>query len=758
MENRNGNHWRATILVFLLLASASFIIAPDTVAAASEGDYVYTLSGSPSTATITKYVGSGGAISIPSTLGGCPTVGIGEWSFMEQKTLTSVMIPDSVISIGNSAFAGCTALSAIEVGPGNQEYTSVDGVLYNKAKTTLVQCPGGREGTFLIPLGVTTIGWEAFKLCTALNAVVMPDTLTSIGGWAFASCEKLTSMTIPLGVGSIGDYSFSSCTALNTVTIPESVTSIGESAFYECTSLISIHIPENTTSVGNGAFARCTALIALEVSETNPAYISVDGVLYDRSFTTLIQYPGGKVGAFAIPTGIGSIGDYSFGFSSALTNVSMPLSIGSIGDGAFFDCASLTTASMGGGVTLIGNETFTGCTSLASVTIPDSVISIGKRAFFDCISLTAVTIPHGVTSLGEEAFARCTSLTSISVNDTNPAYASVDGVLYDKQATKVIQCPGGRVGAFTIPDSVTRIGSEAFAECIYLTSVTIPDSVTSMGDLAFAECPLLTSVTMGNGLTSLGVEAFGHCTLLRDLSIGSGVTSIGDRAFIDCASLTTLIIPQNVTSIGIRAFAYCPALRSVHMGSGIGSIMNEAFLWCTSLTSISFQGLIAPTSVGANWTGGAPMELRGHASKASDFPPPENMWNGVKMGATLPALPNAPRALTAGPGDARVFLTWIAPSDDGGAPIDHYTVYQDGVEVAYPTENFTTVAGLQNGNSYSFAVAAHNAVGIGSQSGPVRATPQAAPTAQDHTMLYVGIAIAIIAVIAIAAVLMRRKK
>jgi hypothetical protein len=212
-----------------------------------------------------------------------------------------------------------------------------------------------------------------------------------------------------------------------------------------------------------------------------------------------------------------------------------------------------------------------------------------------------VTIPSSVTSIGNYAFQSCTSLTAMNVGAGNPNYASIDGVLYDKAVAILIQYPGGKAGAFTIPGSVTSIGTYAFDYCTSLTSVTI----------------------------------------------GSGVTSIGRDAFAHCSSLTSVTIPSSVTSIGGHAFASCTALTSVTFTSpgSLTSIGGSAFYACTSLTSIAFLGLVAPTTVGADWILGTDAGIRGHAYAASNFPAPGGVWNGLTMGEVIPVSPASDNAM-----------------------------------------------------------------------------------------------------------------
>ncbi len=369
------------------------------------------------------------------------------------------------------------------------------------------------------------------------------------------------------GSGDMYDYGYPSApwhyrSKVKSAVIAEGVTSIGSSAFDDCTSLTSVTIPDSVTRIGDGAFASCTSLTGIWVTEGNSHYANdASGVLFNKDKTTLVQCPG-AFAAYAIPNSVTSIGEYAFAYCTSLTSVTIPdsvtsidrvafegctslksvtipNSVTSIGAWAFRDCTSLTRVTIPDSVTSIGERAFLGCTSLTSVTIPDSVTSIGGSAFKDCTSLTSVTIPDSVTSIGVGAFASCTSLTGIWVAEGSSHYASdAFGVLFNKDKTTLVQCPGAISGSYAIPDSVTIIGEYAFDGCTSLTSVTIPNSVTSIGEYAFAYCTSLTSVTIPDSVTSIGGWAFYNCTSLTSVTIPNSVTSIYWGAFGDCTSLT----------------------------------------------------------------------------------------------------------------------------------------------------------------------------------------------------------------------------
>ena len=223
-------------------------------------------------------------------------------------------------------------------------------------------------------------------------------------------------------------------------------------------------------------------------------------------------------------SGTGAMKEYDpykapwYGSSSRVKSAVIAEGVTSIGGKAFLDCTSLTSVTIPDSVTSIGKQAFMYCTSLTGVTIPDSVTSIGSSAFSYCKSLTSVTIPDSVTSIGDAAFASCTSLTGIWVAEGNSHYANdASGVLFNKDKTTLVQCPGAFSGSYAIPNSVTSIVGYAFDGCASLTSVTIPDGVTSIGRYAFHDCRSLTSVTIPDSVTSIGVWAFCDCTSLTDV-------------------------------------------------------------------------------------------------------------------------------------------------------------------------------------------------------------------------------------------------
>lgn len=314
------------------------------------------------TVTITGYTGSGGAVTIPSTIAGLRVTGIGQGAFVNCSSLTSVTIPSSVTSIGTWAFLGCYNISAFTVDTFNPAYSSVDGVLFNKNQTTLLQYPSGRSGNYTVPNSVTYIDgtFGAFRDSYGLTSVTLPNTVSTIGDWSFQECRSLTNLTLPNGVARIGAFAIYGCRSLTTVTIPSSVTSIGDDAFAICTSLVTITIPASVTNLGSHVFRACSGLTEITVDLANPSYASTGGVLFDKSMGNLIEWPGAKAGSYTVPDSVTNIQLNAFDSCTGLTSVTIPNGVATIGDGAFGGCTSLTAVYFQGNAPTLGSQVFSG--------------------------------------------------------------------------------------------------------------------------------------------------------------------------------------------------------------------------------------------------------------------------------------------------------------------------------------------------------------------------------------------------------------
>ena len=388
--------------------------SPDDLVA-SDGTYWYAYkenADDTATITITDFLGPVNStktpapytITVPTELDGRKVTGLGESSFSGIYSsdhpknynlrsfcnqIQSVTIPESVTSIGKSAFEHCSKLDSLTI---NGVATSMIGAYAFNGCTSLTSL--SLVGSF------QTIGDYAFAYC-GMTSLTINANITSIGEFAFSSCS-LTSLSLTGNVQKIGDHAFYSCSSLNTVTFPKSPTSIGSHAFDSCTSLNSIEIPGTVTEIGDYAFIDA-GLTSVTIDE---------GV---KSTGAYMFYKCGNLTTVTLPESLTTIADGSFAFCSNLDHVKIPARVTCIGDGAFSNCTSLSEITLQDGVKTIGASAFLSCRGLTSITLPDSVTDIGKDAFWYCSNLKSITIPENVKTIKPDTFYWCFSLKDITL-------------------------------------------------------------------------------------------------------------------------------------------------------------------------------------------------------------------------------------------------------------------------------------------------------------------------------------------------------
>ena len=614
---------------------------------------------------------------------------IDETAFFYCSGLTHAVIPKSVTSINGDVFAGCSGLVSIEVDPANPAYcNSADGVLFDKAMTCLVCYPCGKTGKYeipsnvrnimstafggsgkltgvTIPNGVTNIGDYAFN-CGNLSGIVLPDSVTSIGIQAFES-SGLTNITITRNVIAIANHAFANCHKLAGIAvdaanptycsldgvlfdtartrlvsypggktgsyeIPQGVTEINPGAFRGCHDLPSVTLPAGLTRVGAHAFYECRDLTALYFKGNVPW---ADQSAFEECNKATVYYRPGTTGwgkAFggrptavwdgdapaAVTPAATAQGPYTYTTNNGAITITKYTGPG--GE------VTIPSSINGLSVTVIGDSAFMYRGDVTGISIPDSVTNIVGYAFFCCSGLTNFAIPKSVTCINGAAFAYCTKLLSIEVHPANPAYCSdADGVLFNKDKTRLVRYPGGKKGSYAIPRGVTSIGDFAFCGWSRLTELFVPQGVTDIGPYAVQCCGELTRVHLPDSIVRIGPAAFQECSSLTQLNIPKGVTSIETYAFCNCRKLDNITVndenpaycsvdgalfdkrrtciisypggkagsyqvPEGVTELSPSAFYGCTYLPSVTLPASVTRIGSETFTRCDGLTAVCFKG------------------------------------------------------------------------------------------------------------------------------------------------------------------------
>ena len=674
-------------------------------------EYAFYISGRDALSVISGLT----SILLPTTI-----TSIGNNSFTFCSSLKSISIPASVTQIGLAAFVGCSAI--IHVDPANPNYSSVDGVLYDKVKTTLLQCPVSIAGNYDIPSTVNSIASWGFCFCNNLTSINVPPSVESIGIYAFTSCsgkinidptnKNYTSLdgvlfnktastliqcgtstsgsySIPSSVDSIGDNAFYNCNLMSSVSIPSSVISIADYAFYNCSGLASITVNSRPVSLGSSysAFYQVnTGTCILNVPfGTKSLYQSAVGwssfinIVEDRhglilgtnkgilsseaGSTTSIKIstndawsavsnqswlkvspengtgndtivvtadanpsPDNRIAMITVTeegiqpqtitvtqAGIPSSIKISAGkLSTVLTvteqNNMINLKItGSMDasdfktlrdnmpDLTFLDISEVNIVAYNGPLgtanwittypaNRIPDYAFNNNLSslkltLKTVKLPTTINAIGDYAFYLCDALTEIIIPNSVTYIGAGSFGSCNKL---------------ENVILPFQLTSIESqaFTGCGFSKITIPNTVKTIGQFCFSNCKNLRSINIPNSVTTISGSAFESCFTLTDLTIGNSVTYIGNSAFSNCSSLTSVVLPNSVTTLDGSVFGSCTKLKTVTLSNSLTTIGYGSFQSCTNLIDITIPNSVTKIDYSAFSNCRSLTT-----LIIPNSV-----------------------------------------------------------------------------------------------------------------------------------------------------------------
>ena len=583
-----------------------------------------------------------GTVEIPSELDGFTVTAIAPGGFANCQNLTNIILPETLTTIGVSAFMyssvmemnipasvtnidfdsvlmqqngptfGGPILQNFNVDEDNPVYCSVDGVLFNKEKTSLLAYPAARVDNYNVPDGTIEIGPMAFAFS---GAVYGPE------------YGKFEILSLPKTLEEIGAGAFS-LSALSTLNIPASVKKISG-------DMQAQHMP---------SFWNCPLLKTINVDEANIAYASQDGVLFSKDMTYLLHYPEGAqnveykmpdsvtsviTGAFCegsdgaeyalekviCSSNLENIGVAAFQANFSIKEIDLPVTLHTVADYAFDSSNAITDVYYGGteedrdeivigtGNTYLTNATWhytepekktfvegsltyqvnedgESCSVVAcdqditgEVVVPAEVnglkvTSIGNgddgRAFYNCKQLEKVIVSEGITSIEFRAFDSCENLTTVQ-----------------------------------LPSSLEKIGENAFYDCKSLVNINLPDNLKEIISRAFYGCESLEEINLPAGLEKLGNEVFHHCNKLKSIVIPDGITEIGYWTFWDCTSLQTVILPDNLQKIGDHAFDNCTSLVSIDLPKSLEVIEGSTFWSCTSLEDITIPESVTRIDSGA---------------------------------------------------------------------------------------------------------------------------------------------------------------
>ena len=604
--NSGNSKWQESAATGLMQVQAAQTTYNYTV---GNSTYTYTIL-TDDTVKITKYKGTDESIVIPSEIDGKKVTVIGSSAFYGFKSLKNIEIPDGITSIENYAFCQCWSITSLSV-----------------------------------PESVTSIGTGAFRFCGDLKEIKLPSNLTVLSDSLFGAdanleyitfgdAEKTDTVIIPETVQKIGNYVFMNCEKIKNINLPANLKSIGKTCFQGCISLTGLFIPQSVESIGGGIFGDCDALQSVEIEDENNNFIFKDGILYDVKNGILVSAVNSLIpekvivdectktidySAFAdcnnlyeieIPQGVVNIGEKAFARLDNLKNIDIPDSVTNITTLAFYRCNGLVSVQVPGSVTAIKNGTFRECNNLKKVILNEGVTKIDGSAFIFCSSLEQIKLPQSLVSIGSGAFDNCTSLISVElpdnaiissdtfkecknlsdivISDTNNNYIVKNGILYNKNMTRILCYPAGiKDTEFFVPDTVKTIGDFAFYGTKALESINIPDSVTNIGTDAFGECSGLKEVVIPDSVTSMGEAVFYKCTSLEKVKLSVNITSPNPAVFQYCSSLKEVVLPESMKFISFFMFSYCKEITNIVLPDKLNSVLRSAFQNCDNLKNIT---------------------------------------------------------------------------------------------------------------------------------------------------------------------------
>ena len=572
-------------------------------------------------------------------------VKIGEKAFSECKNLTSVTIPQGIVEIQSYAFLMSPKLTVIDIPDGLQKAARLaeDNVQFrcsfgSSAAFALSKggnsfCAGDFQMRYLFDDEGNRNGLRLNKYLGTDAEVTVPEEVTETGS-AFKDCKTVTKVVLPAGLTKLESDIFSGCTALKEIAIPEGVTSIGNGAFRDCEALTELALPQGLKKIGSNAFIGCKSLTYIEIPD------GVETVEYFIAESTIqLRCAIGSSAAVAVSrSNDGFYSDdlylrYTFdgdGVQNGLTlmkyigassEVIVPDGVTKLQYSTFSECRQLLTrVVLPDGLLSIPESLLNNCTNLKEVVIPESVTTIGNHAFFGCASLEKINLPAGLTEISQSLLGGCTALSEITIPD---GVTAIGDSAFQKCAS---------LTEIVLPQGLRRIDGEAFFGCTGLSYIDIPDGLETAGNWIADDSVQLRCLLGSSAAIALSKSDNGFCvdglrlcyrfdddgntnglTVKRylgsetEVTVPDGVDSIGDSAFHRCTGLSNIVIPDSVVSIGDSAFYGCTGLTKLALPQGLKEIGGNAFLGCEGLSYIDIPDGVE--TVG-DWIASESIQLR----------------------------------------------------------------------------------------------------------------------------------------------------
>ncbi len=488
--------------------------------------------------------------------------------------------------------------------------------------------------TVRIPESVTTIGDRSFYGCTTLTGVTLHEGLVSLGNYAFYNCDSLTGITIPKSMETIGSHAFFDCSGMVELTIPDTTVKLGSYCFGNCKGLRTVTLPVDYDFTNNPFSASSSTDHTNSVTTIHYTF-GQNGVMTDRvgntntilSYNRTLEYASrNSIQSIDFEDGITHVANYLFyPGSGSLTEIKLPDSMQTIGSHAFNGCTALSDIDFNDGLVSLGDYAFNGCKAFPALPeFPDSLTTLGAYAFADCDGLQELTIPAGVATIGQRAFYGCDNLVALTIPDIKLSIGSyafgnckglrtvtlpVDydtsgnpfGSSYSSEYTDgvtTIHYTVGQTGVMT--DRVGNTNSTIsynrtleYASRNSIQSIDFADGITHVGNyLCYPGSPSLTQVKLPDSMQTIGSHAFYGCTAMSDIAFNDGLVSLGDYALYGCIGFTALpAFPESLTTIGGYAFSGCDGLQELTIPETVTTIGQRAFYGCDNLVALTIPDI-----------------------------------------------------------------------------------------------------------------------------------------------------------------------